>query len=166
MTARPTIVFTSGASWFQVIVKIATLSQCDHIAIGLGDLFLHARDRGVVLEPREIWLRHNRVVEEHEILPDVSSGLQRCISHIGQTYDQPGVIRTGLGIALRRTLSPLQPWAASTNAHTCAGFVMLLDPHGIAIPEWREVARRDVVPCDLLDALGPSFRKLQPLEPM
>jgi hypothetical protein len=160
-------VFSSGpTSLFQAIVKIATLSNCDHVAIGLGDQLLHARDRGVVLEPRAAWARKNNVIAEAEILPDVTPGLERCLSRVGQNYDLAGILRIGIGLALRRTLSPLRPWGSEPDEHTCAGFAMLLDPHGEVIPEWQELSRRSVVPCDLLNALGPSFRKLQPLQAM
>lgn len=164
MTTRPTLVFSSGSTWFQVVVQFATLSGCDHVAIGLDDLLLHATDKGIVLEPRAKWERHNRITHEYEILPDVSPGLQGCFSLIGQPYDTKGVIRTGLGLALRRTLAPIRPWAASLGEHTCAGYAMLLDPHGEVIPEWQSLSRRSVAPVDLLDATGQSFRKVQPFE--
>ena len=156
--------FSSGSTWFQALVQFVTLSSCDHVAIGVGDHLLHATDKGVVFEPRAKWFRRNEFIAEYEILPNVSWGLEGCLGLIGQPYDTQGVIRTGLGLALRRTLSPIRPWSADLGSHTCAGFAMLLDPHGQSIPEWQSLSRRSSAPVDLLDTLGPSFRKVQPIE--
>lgn len=161
MIARPTLVFTTGLDPFQVLINVSTQSWAGHVAIGLGDHLLHAYERGVVYEPREAWFtgKRQRLIRELEILPNVSDGVTRCMRHIGEPYDVGGVLRTALHIMLSRFQSPvvLKPDARIT-AHTCASFVMLLDPEGARIPEWRDVQRGTVTPADLLEAAGPSFQ--------
>lgn len=168
--ARTTVVFSSGRTLFQRLVQLVSLDTIDHVSIGVGDKILHARDRGVVLEPRSTWFveQNNQHIAEFEVVPDVSRNVLRCLGRIGEPYDKPGVARVGLGIALRRTGSLLGPWPASPESHTCAAFVMLLDPTGDLIPEWSKITRRDAVPSELFDAIGalgsPSFRRI--VQPM
>jgi hypothetical protein len=155
-------VFTKAWDWFQVLVNISTSSEVSHVCIGLGDSILHVDARGVVLEPRLAYMIRKRqhIVSEVAIVPDVSSGLDFCLSQVGMPYDYPGILRTAIGIALDRMKSPLRSLAGtSSSAYTCAGFIMLLDPHG-RIPEWRDLDRSVVTPADLLRAVGPSFREL------
>jgi hypothetical protein len=163
---QPTIIFSTGDDWFSWLVRTVTLSDVGHVSIGLGDHMLHARDCGVVVEPRSNWFldRAQRHVAEFEIVPDVSRNILRCLSHVGEPYDKPGLLRVGLGIALRRSLSLLKPWPADPGSHTCAAFAMMIDPDGELIPEWRDIARRDAVPSDLYGAMGSSFRRIvQPI---
>lgn len=161
MIARPTLVFTTGLDPFQVLINVSTLSEAGHVAIGLGDHLLHAYEKGVVYEPREVWFtgKRQRLVRELEILPDVSEGVARCMQHIGEPYDVGGVLRTALRILLSRLQSPVvvRP-NARISSHTCASFAMLLDPEGARIPEWRGVHRGTVTPADLLEVAGPSFQ--------
>lgn len=164
-SSQPTIVFSSGLTWFQVLVKAATLSNVDHVSIGLGDHLLHARDRGVVLEPRSKWFIDNRqsFLAEYEILPDVSLGLAECRRRVGEPYDHLGIARTWFDHLWRRTLSAINfDFAAASRAHTCTGFTMMLDPDGTRIPEWQSIARGSAVPADLYrrTASGPSFRRI------
>lgn len=160
---RPTLVFTKAWDWFQVLVNISTTSPASHVGIGLGDALLHVDARGVVLEHRLAYMIRKRqhVVSEVEILPDVSDGLDHCLSQVGRPYDYPGILRTAIGIALDRMKSPLRglDFSPSSGSYTCAGFVMLLDPDG-RIPEWKTVNRSTATPADLLSAIGPSFREL------
>ncbi len=164
---RPTLVFTSGVTWFQLLVKVATLARVDHVAIGLGDHLLHARDTGVTLEPRSRWFADNRqtFVAEYEILPDVSTGLAECLRRVGEPYDKLGVARTFLGLIWQRGLSAtMLDLQSAARAHTCAGFVTKLNSDNV-IPEWCGLSSGSVVPIDLFRAIeGPSFRRIvQPL---
>ena len=160
----PTIVFTTGWDPFQVLINLSTFSEAGHAAIGMGDMLLHAYEPGVVYEPRERWFtkKRQRLIAEYEILPDVADGLAQCFARSGEPYDVRGVLRTAVTLMLQRLGSPLQPaWRANPAAHTCAAFVMLLDPHGERIPEWRALNRAVVTPADLvLMAQGPSFRQV------
>lgn len=164
MSATPTLVFTTGLDPFQALINLSTFSRAGHVAIGLGPELLHAYEPGVKLDSREWWLttKRQRLVAEYEIVPDISKGLAECLGHIGEPYDVLGAVRAAIAIALRRLWSPLRaPWPASISAHTCASFVMLLDPHGERIHEWREIRRSVVTPADLLVACeGASFRSL------
>lgn len=170
MAERITIIFSSGRTLFQRLVQLVSLDSIDHVSIGIGDKILHARDRGVVLEPRAAWFveQNNQHIAEFEVLPDVSQSVLACLDCIGQPYDKPGVLRVGLGLGLRRSGSMLGAWPASPGSHTCAAFALMLDPHGDLIPEWAQIARRDAIPSQLFDAIGalgsPSFRRIvQPL---
>lgn len=163
----PTLVFTSGFDPFQLLINLATFSRAGHVAIGLGPNLLHAHERGVTLEPREHWFvgKKQKLLYEVEILPDVSPGIERCLSKIGEPYDVVGAFKLAILIALKRMWSPLRTLGPpSTNSHTCASFVMLLDPYGAHIPEWRELSRDVVTPADMLFlARGPSFRPVSQL---
>jgi len=163
----PTLVFTTGADAFQYLINLTTFSPAAHAAIGLGDQLLHVHEKGVCLEPRINWFtqKRQRLIAEFAILPNVQHGVQHCLGRVGEAYDVAGVFKLGLMIILRRMLSPLQHVNSTSNrAHTCAAFVMLLDPMGLAIPEWRGLDRENVLPVDLLAAArdGSSFRRLSP----
>ena len=121
---------------------------------------LHAIEKGVCIEPRASWLQKQRLLDEFEILPDVSPGLTNCLARVGQPYDSWGVVRAGFAVLLKRFWSTLQLIGPANNsAHTCASFVMMLDPKGERIPEWRYLHRGVVTPAQLLyAAAGPSFR--------
>ena len=164
MITRPTIVFTTGWDPFQALINLGTFSRAGHAAIGIGDHLLHAYEPGVVWGSRDTWFtgKHQRLIAEYEILPDVSEGIEDCASRIGEPYDVVGVFRAALWIMLRRLCSPLRHvGTASAASHTCSSFVMLLDPNGDRIPEWRSINRAVVTPADLLLAAeGPSFRPI------
>lgn len=154
--------FTTGWDPFQVLINVGTFSRAGHAAIGVGDMLLHAYEKGVVYEPREQWFtsKKQRLVAEVEIVPDVSLGLRECFSRVGEPYDVVGVFRAALAITMRRFVSSIQWFGpASRDSHTCAAFVMLLDPDGARIPEWRALDRAIVTPADLLAMTsGPSFQ--------
>jgi hypothetical protein len=161
---QPTLVFTSGFDPFQLLINIGTFSRAGHVAIGIGTNLLHAYERGVVYEPRERWFKTKRqfLVYEAEILPDVSYGIDSCMSKVGEPYDVAGAFKLAILITLKRMWSPLRSLGpVSKNSHTCASFVMLLDPHGERIREWRDLRRDIVTPADILVlARGPSFRQV------
>lgn len=165
IATAPTLVFTSGLDPFQILINLGTFSRAGHAAIGIGDQLLHAYEPGVVIEPRERWLtrKRQRLLAEFEILPDVSQGLLECAQRVGEPYDVLGAFRIALWVTLKRMWSPVQNLGpASKTSHTCASFVMLLDPCGEHIPEWRRLDRAIVTPADLLLAAeGPSFRLRQ-----
>jgi hypothetical protein len=160
----PTLVFTSGFDPFQLMINLATFSRAGHVAIGIGTNLLHAYEKGVVYEPRERWFTSKRqyLVHETEILPDVSCGIESCFSKLGQPYDVIGAFKLAILITLKRMWSPLRSLGPVSEAsHTCASFVMLLDPSGERIAEWRDLRRDIVTPADLLQAAyGPSFRQV------
>lgn len=160
------LIFTMGWDPLQLLINIGTRSAAAHVAIGLGDAgshILHAYEPGITLEPREDYLlkRQQILVAEYEIVPDVAPGLTEALSRIGQRGFAIGAFQIGVIRLLRMACSPLYK-AGVSNEQTCARFAMLLDPTGERIPEWRGIARRDVVPGDLLAAAqtGPSFRQL------
>ncbi len=163
---KPTLVFSSGTGWFHLAVQWATLSRIDHVCIGIGDFLLHARDAGVVIEPRASWFidGKQKFQGEFEIVPDVSQGLAEAARHVGQPYDHLGIGRALLGIVWNRGLSAFTlPLGTNTGAQTCSTLALMLDPDG-RIPEWRGLARGAASPVDLYRTMsGPSFRRiLQP----
>lgn len=162
IATRPTLVFTSGFDPFQLLINIGTFSRAGHVAIGYGNDLLHAYEPGVEITPRSYWFgeKKQRLIHEYEIVPDVSRGMLRCIDRIGEPYDVVGVLRAMFVLTLKRFASPVRTrGTASKASHTCASFVMLLDPEGGIIPEWRDVDRSVVTPADLLIAArGPSFQ--------
>lgn len=162
---NPTLVFTTGIDPFQLLINVGTCSTAGHAAIGLGDHLLHAHENGVLIEPRSSWFGRDEqsLVAEFEILPDVSSGVDFALTQVGKKYDAGGALRAAVSRLLKLTLSPIQYLGpASMKRHTCAAFVMLIDPQGAQIPEWRDLDRALVVPGDLLGAasLGSSFRRI------
>lgn len=161
----PRLVFTTGIDPFQLLINFGTYSAAGHAALGLGDQLLHAYEDGVMLEPRDAWFgkKRQRLIAEFLILPDVSGGIDLALSQIGKGYDVAGVIRAMVSRLLRLTLSPIQNFGpASMNVHTCAAFVMLIDPYGSRIPEWCGLDRTTIVPGDLLTlaSVGPSFQRV------
>ena len=40
--------------------------------------------------------RGKKYVAEIEIVPDISDGLERCATQIGQPFDYGGIVKTGL----------------------------------------------------------------------
>lgn len=158
---RPTLVFTAGDDWFELLVRFGTFCPASHAAIGIGPNLLHVHDAGVVLEPRERWLKDDqRLIAEFEILPDVRWEITKLGPQLGRPYDLAGA----LGIAARRGLraigSPLGQILTVAPKRTCAAFVMQIDPCGFKIPEWRNLRLDVVAPADLLRATGPSFRRI------
>ena len=161
----PRLVFTAGFDPFQVFINIGTGSPASHAALGIGDQLLHAYEDGVILEPRSAWFgkMQQRLVAEFLILPDIEDGLDLAFAQIGKRYDAAGVIRAIIARLLRLTMSPIRNLGpAPMNAHTCAAFVMLVDPYGQRIPEWRDLDRTTIVPADLmaLASMGPSFQRV------
>ena len=161
------LMFTSDGDPFQLLIRTSTLSPASHAAIGLGpnsEWLLHAYEDGVVLESRDRWFgpRKQKLVAEFEILPDVSDGVQRALQQVGKKYDVLGAFKIGILRALHVFGSPVRNLGPDpTNRYTCAHFVMLLDPVGRKIPEWRDLRRETLVPGDLLRAAsGPSFRRV------
>lgn len=155
--------FSTGGTWFQQLVQLGTLSRVDHVSIGLGDHLLHAHEKGVVLEPRAAWFGKptQRWLGEYEILPDVSEGLASCLQRVGEPYDRVGIARVFLGHLWGRTLSAMTlDLSSASRAHTCSSLVLMLDPDGSKIPEWRDLASGSVVPVDLHRRLGASFRRI------
>jgi hypothetical protein len=163
--ATPSLVFTTGVDPFQLLINVGTCSVAGHAALGLGDQLLHAYEDGVKLEPRSTWLGRDRqrLIAEFLILPDVGDGIDFALSQVGKGYDASGVVRAAISRLLRLTLSPIQYLGpASMKKHTCAAFVMLIDPYGRRIPEWSGFDRATIVPGDLLAAaaIGPSFQRV------
>ncbi len=162
---QPTLVFTTGIDPFQLLINLGTCSIAGHAAIGLGDQLLHAHESGVLLEPRSSWFGRDEqsLVAEFVILPDVSEGIDFAMTQLGKKYDAGGVLRIAISRLLRLTLSPITYFGpAPMKRHMCSAFVMLVDPYGAQIPEWRDLDRAIVTPSDLLGAasLGSSFRRI------
>lgn len=163
------LLFTTGPDWYQAAIRLTTLSPASHAAVAIGEhgeQILHAIEKGVRLEPRSDWLikEKQRVVAEYLVQPDVSDGVRNMLAHVGERYDLPGVVRIGLIRMFNLFGSPVHYFGPMSNiAHTCARFVMLLDPLGHRIPEWRHIDRESVTPSDLLRAAegGPSFLRIR-----
>jgi hypothetical protein len=131
-----------------------------------GEKFLHTYEDGVVLEDRDYWLKKEkqRIVAEYVIVPDVSNGVLEALTYVGEKYDVPGILRGGLIRVFGLLASPIYSFGTITyRAQTCSRFVMLIDPLGEKIHEWRYVNREHVSPGDLLVATtaGPSFRRIR-----
>jgi hypothetical protein len=163
------LVFTSDSTPFGLLIRAGSFSAASHVAIGLGDEngpLLHAYEPGVILEPRERWFgapNNQRFIAEYKILPDVSEGLRECFTQIGKPYDGVGALKIAVLRGLQLFGSPIQSLGPdSKTAFTCAHFVMLLDPLGRRIPEWRLLNRETLAPGDVLRvADGPSFRRVR-----
>ena len=161
---HPHLVFTAGSSPSDLLIRAGTLSKASHVAIGLDDQLLHAYEPGVMFEPRSAWLdQHNKLVAEFAVLPDVDDGLTDTFSRIGERYDMFGTVHIALHRAFRFASPLLFPRRRARGAHTCASLVMLLDPFGDRIPEWRGIDFSIAVPQDLLEAtnLGMSFERIR-----
>jgi hypothetical protein len=161
----PRLVFTTGVDPFQIFVNVGTGSSATHAAIGLDDQLLHADEKGVRIEPCAKWFGpdRQRLVAEFAILPNVDDGIDLALAQIGKGYDIIGVLRATLARLLALTCSPIRNFGpAPMSAHTCAAFVMLLDPFGWRIPEWHGLDRATIVPADLLGlaSIGPSFQRV------
>lgn len=159
------LVFTTGGDLFSFGVQVMTLSDVTHVAIGLppnGELLLHATLKGVVLQPRAKW--RQRPIADFAIRPNVLGGLARAASQIGKPYDT-GEVAFRPFLAALQYLAPLAPRSAAqgTAAWTCARFVMLLDPGGDRILEWRGLDPLTATPADLLERclVGPSFVRVR-----
>jgi len=158
------LVFTTADDWFGRATRAFSRSPISHVAIGLGDHgehLLHAHDDGVVLEPRAAWVaKKNRVVAEYLITPDVSAGVAALTQRIGEPWSAVEATK----IVLRRLFNRRARRWIPRDEHTCAQFVMLIDPTSAQISEWRDVDRSTVVPGDLLRVAeyGTSFQRLFP----
>jgi hypothetical protein len=155
-------------------VPFARWSPASHVALSLSDNgpLIHARGArkdgktGVVVQSRDEWASiGNYTVAEYRVVPDVSYGLQnRVLPAVGQRafgYDLIGVR------GVQRAVDVLTwPWTLKLrgvgNRIICSQLVMLLDPTGVSIPEWRKLDYGTVDPADLLDVAktGPSFVRI------
>lgn len=136
--------------------------------IGLGrngEKFLHACKDGVVLEDRQYRLHNKkqRVVAEYLILPDVSDGVREALTYVGEQYDYPGLVRGSFLRIIALFASPLSSFGVKKDREQfCTRFIMLIDPLGEKIPEWRYINREQVSPMDLLFAAqGSSFKRIR-----
>ncbi|UCC74952.1 MAG: hypothetical protein JSV86_10500 [Gemmatimonadota bacterium] len=170
------LVFTRRTHPMDALIRFAPLSEysaASHVAVGIGadGPLIHARGRrpdgksGVVMQSRDEWEAiGNETVAEFRILPDVSAGLsRRVLPAVGTPFGYDGIVVRGLERALRTFL---WPWARLRLVNTriiCSQLVMLLDPGGLLIPEWRDLDYGAVDPQDLLDraAIGPSFERIR-----
>ena len=157
------LVFTTSDDLFSLGVRMLTFSDVAHVAIGLGnrgDRLLHATLKGVVVQPRKTW--RQRTVADFEIVPNVLRGLIRCGAQLGKPYDDAEVALRPF-LAMLQYISPFAPRSgASPTAWSCARFVMLLDPGGYQIPEWRDLDPLTATPADLFGRClgGQSFRRV------
>ncbi len=158
------LLFTTGDDPFQNAIRKGTRSNATHAALALGhhgEMLLHAYEDGVQLDPRERWLgqERQRLIAEYQILPDVTDGVFHAMSHVGKRYDVLHVAK----IVVMRLFRLVRLGRPETNdAFTCARFVMMIDPHGDVIDEWKGVNPEAVVPVDLLDVAdhGESFYRV------
>jgi len=158
-----TLVFTTGDDLFQGLIGLHTESRATHVAIGLGAELLHAQENGVCLDPRGYWFgtRKQKLVAEFAILPDVTDGASRALSHVGERFGWFYVFKAGL---LRR-LAPLLRSLGLDPVYqqSCTQLVLQLDPQGERIVEWQGLwPRAALAPSDLLEVAswGPSFRRI------
>ena len=172
------LVFTARNHPIDWLIRFAPAferSAASHVAVGLGPdgPLIHARGRrksdgkaGVVMQSRAEWAAGgNRTVAEYRIVPDVSEGLNaRVLPAIGRAFGYDLIVRRGVERALRLFM---WPWPVKLRGVgeriICSQLVMLLDPAGAVIREWRDLDYGTVDPQDLLDRArnGPSFVRIR-----
>jgi hypothetical protein len=148
-------------------VRLMTTGDASHVAIALGptgDPLVHATGEGVVIEPRARWLAGKKVVAEYRILPDVSDGLnRRVLPSVGKRFGHGLIAVRALERALKLVSWPTIRLPATNHNLICSQTVMLLDPDGARIPEWRDLGMGTVDPQQLLERAerGASFQRIR-----
>lgn len=151
-----------------------TKSDVSHVALG-AELFgeqvlIHAAinsktgHTGVMITPRAEWFEDNDLIEEYEIVPDVSANMGPLIKLLGSKYDKLGLFGYGI-VIIARWLGKriMNPFSSPTSGLICPQYVLKLDPTGILIPEWKGLDPDNVTPHDLLliCRIGTSFKPVQ-----
>lgn len=157
------LVFYTSDDLFSLGVRAYSMSPICHVAIGLGpaaNQLLHARTKGVVLEPRSRF--RMRSIGDFLILRDVTPGLAFCLSQVGRPYDMTEISSRPL-LSLLRRIMPLAPNANATpGAWSCVRFAMMLDPNALQLTEWRDLDPLTATPSDLYQrcVYGTNFARV------
>ncbi len=162
------LIFTARHHPWDWGVRWLTKSRASHVGFALGPTgnpLVHATAEGVVIEPRSAWINGRYVVAEYEIVPDMTAEFaSRVLPKVGQPFAYGTIAMRGLESLLRTVSWPTirLPAANGSGTHVCSQLVMLLDPRGEKIPEWREINAGAATPEDLLRAAeqGLSFRRI------
>ena len=160
-----TIAFFTSNFWLSRVIRILLKSPTSHVALGLEldgkKVFVHAISGGIKIEDRDVVLSYDRLVEEYEILPDISKEVPAALAHVGDKYNALELMGYVWILFLRffkiRTKNPF----ARHGAEVCSEFVTECDPEG-KIEEFINLEPSEVTPRDLLDICrsGKSFLKL------
>lgn len=142
----------------------ARATHC-YISAQLGglDIILHSTLGGVQVDPKKKWAKHNIILAEFEVLPDVSEGFDKTVSMLGMKYDYAGYFGF-IPVFFGRWLG--KKWknpGGSPNAIVCSELLIHLRGDG-DIPEWMDFDEESTSPGDLHSrcTAGASFREVSP----
>jgi hypothetical protein len=147
------LVFTTADHVLAKAIRRITGSEASHVALGVGHYaFLHATaTRGVVVDPREVWLTYNRIVAEYRVVPYVEDRIVDIIATVGTEYDFGSLIgQAVVALGRRAGVDVLNPFASGKDKALCPRLVMMLDQEGDRIPAWKGLDPDSTSPADLL----------------
>ncbi len=153
----PTVLVLSTDRPLGRAIRWFTRGPASHVAIGLGDHVIHARDRGVTYEPRAaLGEQHYALLAEYAVLADVRPGLAHVLNQHGKPYDVSDLL--GWLVRPRRRRVQLD---GQRPRWTCVRLALALDPDRSRIPEWASLDPGLTTPTDLWRSMeGASFHRV------
>lgn len=153
-----TVLFTTPDHWTFVswVIKKFTKSEASHAAIGAElygvPVLLESGMGGVKVTPRDKYFSEgDKLVEEYQFVPDVSTGIKGSVELLGEGYDYVGLIGYGILIlAYRWFKKKIKNPLASPKALVCSEFVVRIDDNKM-IEEWNDLDPERTTPQDLIE---------------
>ena len=127
--------------WFRAnILK----QSATHVAFGIEKdgqpIVFHMSGKGAVRTPRDVFNKKNFVIQEFQILPDLSKELGAHLKYLGAKYDQNSATWHFIAL-LFRPLKQFLIFFKIRNAFYCANFARQLDRDNRLI-SWRKIDKR------------------------
>ncbi|HTR77155.1 MAG TPA: hypothetical protein VMH39_03565 [Gemmatimonadaceae bacterium] len=163
-----TIIFSTLKRHNRLLVwvraHILRTTPASHVAFGIdGAKVFHMSARGAVMTPRDVFIRKNVIIDEYEILADLSSELAAHLRLLGAPYDHASAVWHYVA-TMARPVKQLLMYLRIRNAFYCANFARQLDRND-RIAAWKTVDKYWASVEDLLNACQGSreFRSVTSL---
>lgn len=164
------LIFTRKKSLVSWLIRKFTDSEASHVVVGglsfYGqEVILHSTHGGLRVDVLEVWIERTNsvIIEEWEVLPDVSGALPILSAKLGSKYDLANLFGNALSILLQKVGIRVRNLLADPNRFVCSELVVHLDPGGFKIPDLKDLDPERASPEDLIRLCrrSPAFRKIQ-----
>jgi hypothetical protein len=127
--------------WFR---KLLLNQSSTHVSFGIEKdgkpIIFHMSGKGAIRTPRDRFVKKNYIIQEFEIIPDLSNELQTHLKYLGTPYDANSAFWQ-LVAAIIRPLKQFLIYFKIRNKFYCANFARQLDAND-KIVSWRHVDKQ------------------------